>query len=240
MKRITSLMFIVIMMAVLTTVVSITSCKKESQSLTPDKISEEATLSNSAKNSAPLKVDGMQAYLRVRNSAGQMVNAATTGNPLLFTRRGSQSGTSLIELKAPDGHQLRLAEFKTVSGWADFKCINTGTHGVFHMKGLIPNGVYTLWIFAFGSPGPPNLMGAGPFGELDGSNNSFVADAEGTASISITMADLSGIHATGNCLSSVYEFHVLAAYHPDQKTYGSMPGNFWVGQIFFPVLGIKL
>ena len=235
----------VIMMAVLTTVLSLTSCKKESLPLNSDRISDPAALQKSnnisaEKSGAPLKVDGMQAYLRVRNSAGEMVNSATPGTTLLWTRPGPQSGSSLIKLLAPDGHQLTLAEFRMVSGWVDVKCINMGTHAVFHMKGLIPNGVYTLWIFAFRSPGPPNLMGAGPFGAPDGSNNSFLADAEGTASVSIKLGDLAYLGFSGNCLSSVFESHIVTAYHPDQQTHGATPGSIWVAQIFFPVLGSKL
>lgn len=58
------------------------------------------------------------------------------------------------------------------------------------MKGLIPNGIYTMWIFTFKMPGADafnNRIGAGAFGAPDGSNNSFVADADGTTSISIKL-----------------------------------------------------
>jgi hypothetical protein len=232
----------VIMMTVLTTVLSLSSCKKESEPQTPDKITDQTALNSSERNGAPLKVDGLQAYLRVRNSAGQMVNAATTGNPLLFTRTTPPAPalSVLTPLLAPDGHQLTLAEFRMVSGWVDVKCINKGTHAVFHMKGLIPNGVYTLWIFAFRAPGPPNFMAAGPFGAPDGSNNSFLADAEGTASVSIKLGDLAYLGSSGNCLSSIFESHIVTAYHPDQQTHGAMPGSIWVGQLFFPVLGSQL
>ncbi len=243
MKRITSLMSTVIMMTVLTTVLSLTSCKKESQSLNSDKISDQATLSSSERSGAPLKVDLMQGYLRVTNSAGQMVNASMDGSTLLYTR---PNGLPLTELRAPDGHQLTLAEFSTVNGWANVKCINKGTHAVFHMKGLIPNGIYTMWIFTFKMPGADgtfnNRIGAGPFGAQDGSDNSFVADANGIASISIKLpaGNLSGFGSVPNCLSGVFESHIIAAYHPDQQTHGAGPGSIWVGQLFFPVYGSQL
>ena len=233
----------VIMMAVLTTVLSLTSCKKESQPLNSDRISDPAALQKSnnisaEKSGAPLKVDGMQAYLRVTTVSGAMISSTMPGSTLLYTNR--------IPMLAPDGHQLTLAEFSTVSGWAHFKCINEGTHAVFHMKGLIPNGIYTMWIFTFKMPGADgtfnNRIGAGAYGAPDGSNNSVVADADGTASISLMLpgGNLGGFGTVGNCLSSIYESHIIAAYHPDQQTHGAGPGAIWVAQIFFPVFGSQL
>lgn len=237
MKRIASLMSIVIMMAVLTIVLSLTSCTKENLSLTPTKISDQVGLNGDEKNIAPpqIRVDLRQGYLRVTNESGASMNSTMPGSTLLYT--------SEIPMLAPDGHQLTLAEFSTVNGWANFKCLNMGTHGVFHMKGLIPKGMYTMWIFTFKEPGADgtlnNRIGAGAFGAPDGSNNAFVASADGTASISLKLpgGSLGGYGTVGDCLSSVYESHIIVAYHPDQHTHGDGPGSLWVGQMYFPVFG---
>ena len=230
-------------MAVLMTVLLLSSCQKESQSLNSDNLSDKAALKtgtniSEAKNGAPLKVDLMQGYFRVTDVNGQRISASTPGSTLLYTNN--------IPMLAPDGHQLTQAEFSMVSGWASIKCINSGTHAVFHMKGLIPNGIYTMWIFTFRMPGADgtfnNRIGAGAFGAPDGSNNSFMADAEGTASISLMLpgGNLGGFGAVGDCLSSVFESHIIAAYHPDQQTHGAGPGAIWVAQLFFPVHGSQL
>src|SRR5215510_7458020 len=56
-------------------------------------------------------------------------------------------------ITAPDGHQLTLAEFLSASGRASVKCVNSGTHVVLNMHGLVPNGVYSIFVSTFQSPG---------------------------------------------------------------------------------------
>lgn len=240
MKRIASLMSIVIMMAVLTIVLSITSCQKESLSLTPTNISEEAGPNGELKPKivAPLQVDLRQGYLRVTTASGALISSTMPGFTPLYTNE--------TPLQAPDGHQLTLAEFSTVNGWANFKCSNTGTHAIFHMKGLIPKGMYTMWIFTFKQPGADgtlnNRIGAGAYGAADGSNNSFVASASGMGSISLELPEgnLGGFGTVSSCLSTEFESHIIVAYHPDQHTHGDGPGSLWVGQMYFPVFGSQL
>ena len=237
MKRIASLMSTVIMMAVLTIVLSITSCQKESLSLTPTNISGESGPNGEIKTNifTPLKVDLRQGYMQVTNASGAVMNSTMPGPTPLYIKD--------IPLLAPDGHQLTLAEFSTVNGWANFRCSNTGTHVGFHIKGLIPNGMYTMWIYTFKEPGADetldNRIGAGAYGEPDGSNNSFVASADGTCSMSIKLPEgsLGGFGTVGTCLSTVFESHIVVAYHPDRHTHGDNPGPLWVGQMYFPVFG---
>ena len=241
----------VIMMAVLTTVFSLTSCKKESQSLNSDKISEQAALNSGEKSVGKLKIDLVHVYEHVVDASGARPTSTTLPGTLLFDKRRY---FPLIPnpVLAPDGHQITLGEYNMVSGWADVKCIKKGTHVVMHLQGLIPNGVYTIWVLTFKSPGfnPTlpnpfvNLNGNGALGAPDGSQNAFKAGSDGTAELSVVMPaeSLSNFGSVPNCLGDVYETHIVAAYHSDQLTHGGSPGNpaTWVVQFAFPFLGSNL
>jgi hypothetical protein len=161
----------------------------------------------------------------------------------LFDNRGH------TPVLAPDGHQITLGEFNMVSGAAEIKCVDLGTHVVIQAKGLIPRGVYTIWTLTFKSPGfdgttLANLIGNGALGAPDGSENSFTASHDGTASISVTIPaeNLSVVGYIGNCLSSEFEVHFVAAYHSDKLTHGGSPGDpsTWVVQFGFPFHGSQL
>jgi hypothetical protein len=89
-------------------------------------------------------------------------------------------------------------------------------------KGLIPNGVYTMW-HAF-MPANPPIPFTGtldlPLGAADGSESVFIANADGTAEF---------VHAfrPGLEMSDVWTMAILAInYHSDGKTYGGHPGSF--------------
>jgi hypothetical protein len=163
-------------------------------------------------------------------------------NTLLWNKSGH------TPIMAPDGHQVTLGEFNSVSGYAEIKCINSGTHVVVHLKGLIPNGVYSMWVVTFKSPGfdPTfaNQIGEGALGAPDGSQNAFKASPAGTASISaiIPAGPLSEFGLVGNCLSSEYEVQLAAAYHLDNLTHGATPGepNTWTIPFAFPFHGSQL
>lgn len=239
MKRITSLMSTVIMMAVLTTVFSLTSCKKESQPQTPDKIFDQATLSSSERNGAPLKVELVRPTFNIEDAN---MHTPVGDATLLWNNVGH------IPVLAPDGHQVTLGEFQRVSGYANIKCVNKGTHVVVHLMGLIPKGVYTIWVVTFKAPGfdPTfaNQIGEGSLGAPDGSQNAFTASQAGTASLSVIMpaGSLSRFGSVGTCLSSEYEVHFAAAYHLDGLTHGGSPGaeNTFVIQFAFPFYGSQL
>jgi hypothetical protein len=241
MKRITRLMSAVMMIAVLTIVVSTTSCKKDNQSLSSDNSSALSSSSNSSalseQQTASLRVDLVHVpdWLEDANKLPPSGDAT-----LLWNNQGH------VPILAPDGHQITLGEYNNVSGYAEVKCINAGTHVVIHLKGLIPNGVYTMWIVTFKSPGFDgtfvNQIGEGSLGAPDGSQNAFTASAAGTASLSvITPAEsLSEFGSVGNCFSSEYEVQLAAAYHLDNLTHGGTPGEdptTWVVPFAFPFKG---
>ena len=78
------------------------------------------------------------------------------------------------------------------------------------LRGLIPNGLYTMWCV----PAPMRPPGPLPCGALDGSENTFRADRTGAAEVTITTRPLP--------VGAV----IAPAYHSDGKTYGAKPGDF--------------
>jgi hypothetical protein len=128
---------------------------------------------------------------------------------------------------APDGHQVTLAEFNAPTGEASVKCLDHGTHVTLHVSGLIPNGVYTVWVLTFRAPGfdptLSNLSAVGALGTPDGTRNVFTASSRGAGDITaITrFGPLSMLGSIGDCaLTDEYEFHVVGAYQIDGQTYG--------------------
>ena len=231
MKKIISLLSTVITIVVLTIALSLSSCQKESLSQIPDNIPDQAALISSAKSGAPLKVDLVHIDMDIKVMSSNVYNVTAPYTQVI----------------APDGHAVTLNEFHMVSGWADVKCINSGTHVVVHLQGLIPNGVYTLWAMRFNSanPGPPD--GVGALGAPDGSGNVLKVNSEGTADLSVIMpgGNLSIFGSLPNCWSSTYKVMVAGAYHLDRQTHGSSPGgsggfSTYVLQFGFPVMGARL
>ncbi len=134
---------------------------------------------------------------------------------------------------APDGHQLTWGEFASVQGEAKAECMEDGTKVTLTLTGLIPYGQYTLWTLVFDEPGmDPSLPrlgseGVGATGIGDGSDNAFVANGAGEASITVTSpgGDLSLVGTAGNCaLTDHFEYHVVGLYHIDGRTYGGEKG----------------
>ncbi len=130
---------------------------------------------------------------------------------------------------APEGHQVTWGEFSAVRGALTAECRDEGTYVNFRVTGLIPNGVYTVWNVDVKDPGfdPAgemfNIIGIGAAGRGDGSDNTFVATAEGVAEITLVSpgGDLSMFGSIGNCaLTDQFEWHIVGAYHIDGMTYG--------------------
>ena len=83
---------------------------------------------------------------------------------------------------------------------------------------LVPNGVYTVWCTRTTFPPNINVVDK-PCGAADGSQNGFVADAQGNGHFELELATLP--------VSTAETVSVIAiAYHSDGKTYGAYPGDF--------------
>jgi hypothetical protein len=136
----------------------------------------------------------------------------------------------LCQVLKPDGQPLTFGEFSQASGTASVKCMDKGTHVVINASGLIPKGVYTVWLLTFAAPGftPDfvNLNAEVPLGSPDGTQNSFTASAAGEAAISAfhPAGSLTGSNDVSDCLLDEFEFHFVLVYHPDGQTYGPTPG----------------
>lgn len=186
----------------------------------------------------PVRTSGAPVTMFIRGPGGSMITGDT---PLATPVYASRSGLPAV---APDGHHLTVGEWFQASGRASVKCTSDGTHVTMHLSGLIPKGVYTVWVVIFDGPFGEasetkpapfgNLVGAGVLGAPDGSENGFQASASGEAQLSAMMPTgllswsgpgfLNHYYDLQGCLLDEYEFHLLALYHFDGQEYGPVPG----------------
>ncbi len=168
----------------------------------------------------------------VRCDNGAPIDPATTPpGALLLTDLGRQP------IMAPDGTQVTWGEWIRVKGNIVVECIDEGTKVTLSLRGLIPNGVYTIWNVTFKEPGftgefdgpglPSHVKAFGPLGLADGSQSGFTASAGGEADITaITPPGALGtVGEIGACaLTDEMEWHVVGLYHSDGQTHGSVRG----------------
>lgn len=128
----------------------------------------------------------------------------------------------LNAIKAPDGHHITLAEFKTAQGSLMVHC--TGDSSVIEvaLEGMIPNGTYTFWLAylkKIKKVGEQvdfmndfvNLTNP-PVGSPSGTENIAIAGADGT--ISMTFEHASCI------LTDEVALVIPILYHINGKTFG--------------------
>jgi hypothetical protein len=162
------------------------------------------------------------------------------GNPPDPGTKAIYSNTSgmcdhLFQVTTPSGGPISLRQWQAVRGEASATCLNGGTLVHLKLRGLIPHGVYTIWLGAFAPPGITmdfaNMLGMDAFGASDGSENSFVASAKGEAELTAfeTGGPYSDMNPSGtdvpSCLFDLYEFQLMGAYHTDSQTHGPHPGD---------------
>lgn len=135
-------------------------------------------------------------------------------------------------LVRPDGQPVTLSQWLKATGTGSLQCVGNGTYVSVRYSGLIPNGVYSVWVVVFG-PGPANennLLGAGALGRPDGTQNHFVASNTGEGRLNVLMPPgiLSFIpYNIGPCLLNdppIGEVQLHLAYHNDGQTHGGTPG----------------
>lgn len=111
-----------------------------------------------------------------------------------------------------------LGEWLAASGTGTYTVAGDSTELKLEMQKLVPRGVYTVWCSRIKFPPNPQITDK-PCGKPDGSNNVFMARADGSASFSVKMEPLEP--------STKEEAAAIAlAYHSDSKTYGAIPGDF--------------
>jgi hypothetical protein len=191
-------------------------------------------LAGTAAAVGPKTADVIPLFLRVADADGAAVGAQSPGDTPLYTAMNIEHQPVI----APDGRHVTLEEFLSAGGTATVECTEAGTRSDLVLSGLIPNGVYTVWLFAFAEPGydgtMANAIGAGAYGPFDADQNAFTATETGEASL--TMVAPAGLlstlvptateqHTIGPCLlTDEYEFHLVGTYHMDHQTHGAVPG----------------
>ncbi|MEN3339485.1 MAG: hypothetical protein V7647_3161 [Acidobacteriota bacterium] len=185
-----------------------------------------------AHEAAPVRNDALHIIPEYGRSNGTHLSpadlATDANTPLYRVANGAGAPIGPFPIFAPDGHQLTLKEYVNLSGSAAVKCINEGTHAVIHVSGLIPYGVYTLWYVVPNAAPPPLFLMVGPAGTDDGSQNRFDASASGEGELSTITPAGHFVFIPGNfpsCALTLREFHLVGAYHIDQRTWGPNPGN---------------
>src|SRR6266540_1346111 len=124
-------------------------------------------------NSTLFIVDGLGGSITSLTPPDTLIYDSATGAPINST----------------DGHQLTLAEFVKVRGSASVGCTSEGTHAVLELSGLVPGGLYTMWLVTFEPPGFnvagfDAVIGNGALGYRDGSTDWFRADENGVGRFS--------------------------------------------------------
>lgn len=149
----------------------------------------------------------------------------------------------------PDGAEdgaVTWAEFTDAEAAAHIECRapssgrgegggQARSHVEIEFEGLIPHGVYTVWVVH--EPGYHR-----PLGGNDGDENYFTATGEGSYTLEMTDGpdeltlppgeESDDIPITQEPLHAIAgEFFFVVAYHYDNRVWGSQPGPFWVPHI---------
>lgn len=175
--------------------------------------------------------------LTVDGDGNTVIPVAADPSTLLYYRRTG------LPILAPDGHQVTAGEFGAVQGSISVRCLESGTHVSMHLRDLIPNATYRVWLLTFEEPGfdigpPPdfsNLTGEGALGPDDRSRNTFTASATGEGQItriqpagplSETLPEPPFANEpAGPCLlTDEFEWHVVAAFQQPGQPAGQDVG----------------
>lgn len=202
----------------------------EALALTPQLASEASPLSGTA---SLLVVTG----LTVDADGNAVIPVAADPSTLLYYRRTG------LPILAPDGHHVTAGEFSAVRGSISVKCLESGTHVSLHLRNLISEATYRIWLLTFEEPGfdlgpPPdfsNLIGEGALGPNDRSRNTFTASVTGEGQItrihpagplSETLPEPPFANEpVGSCLlTDQFEWHVVAAFQQPGQPLGRNVG----------------
>ena len=134
-------------------------------------------------------------------AAGLMLMAAT-----IVAAEGEVTLSAAVESGVPEG----FTEDQWLDAQATASLVETssGTDTVeLETRGLVPNGVYTIWWVGQGTD--DSAMGPGG----GAAANEFTADASGNAETTLTVPSGSGYQK------------MVVAYHADGQTHGETPGE---------------
>src|SRR5262249_25157747 len=123
------------------------------------------------------RVAHVSAFIR-DDSGGGITSSAPAATRIVESRVNKP-------ILAPHRPPFTLGEINAAQGTISDKCTKEGTRTSLHMNGLIPHGVYTVWLVIFGADPAAGNIGVGALGEDQGAKgNVFVADRDGEGEIS--------------------------------------------------------
>jgi hypothetical protein len=169
---------------------------------------------------APLADDSPAVFLRpVRDAVGHEVGLdADPATPLYI----AVSGQPLL---APDGHHVTLGEWIGFSGKATVKCIAGGTHVNLQVRGLLPNALYSVFLFGQEVIPGPFYFGRLP-STLPANVGSVVTNEKGHATLNavVPAGPLSFQGAVTDCLLDNESYAFSFVYQSDGRLYPGVPG----------------
>jgi len=164
----------------------------------------------------------------IRDAAAHEITEQMPLNTPIFEFRKQNQISAPPEQALGQRRPVTLGEFRKAYGAISVKCTKEGTQVAMHLQGLIPHGVYTIWLAKPDPADPSKNLGFGALGSEDGSSgNSFVADHDGEASLVGTNngGKLSGFGTIAQCwLTGEPVVQVAGVYHIDDRTHGATAG----------------
>ena len=119
---------------------------------------------------------------------------------------------------------ITLGEWERARGSLRISCANSRSTVHSTLTGLIPRGVYSVFVVHLKVNGPGRFT---PLGNIAGTDNNFVASPSGTAAPNDTVS---------GCLTK--SDAVVVIWHSDGKTHGTTPGMLgvtWHNSVITPV-----
>ena len=157
----------------------------------------------------------------VRNAAG---GVPTGSSELLYAVNVFTDPSTSVPILGPDGEHVTLGEWDNAEGSVEIYCSGETTVMEFSFSGLLPEGVYTLWV---GPMSGNNILGTGALGDGSGTDNILDVSPLGNAEISVSMepGSLSVFGTLSSCLlTNQTDIVLILDYHIDGQTHGASPG----------------
>ena len=169
---------------------------------------------------AHLNFGNVQLLEEIKDKDG---NTPTNPNEPLYAANIFDAPLGLLTpIKAPDGHQITLAEYKMAKGSLKVYCNGNSAIVEIALEGMIPNGTYTFWLAYLKKKRkvgePINFMNDfvhptnPPIGSRSGTENILIAGADGA--INATLEHTSCV------LTDEVALVIPILYHINGKTFG--------------------
>ncbi len=160
-----------------------------------------------------------EVYRATPDNIDMSADVFTTANPVPHDP-GNTEATGPFAKGVP--LNMTMGDWLSAAGTGTYVCEDGHGHLQLEFSGLVPDGVYTLWHFFMTAAPTEPFIGTFdlPIGALDGSQATFLADADGNAVFDQTFEDC--IQLSGQQLTA----GLAVNYHSDDKTYGVLPGDF--------------